>query len=514
MLKVILIDDEIMAINHMKSLVDWSSYGFEIIGTFTSALKGLEFIKKEKVDIIFVDIRMPGMDGLTFSEKALNLNNNLEIVLLTSYGEFDYAKKAISIGVFSYLLKHEMKSDTLIIELEDLRSSITKKKQGEKLLLSQLISKLISIPDKITKDEIKRINQLLCAGMMNIMTYLVVLDVPYQIFNEKEQYNLKEFKEEAVTNYMDLKNKDMVTIYLTQEKWLVLKVFEPIVSQRQILDETYITAYGLQRYIFQQYGMTVSIIPSAVFNDIEELPYVFNNLIEISQYLIFYDKNKILHKSEIVKHTNMEKIVIDEIIEEIHKGLIQGELEFILKKVDLFFGICSRKFDAKAFHYFSHQIIQLIKYFANKEGLNYIFEQSRKEMNSIYSADQMHAWIAIQFDRLHNEMINKEICNYSPRISEAIRYIVKNYHNDIKVDDIANEVNVSGDYLRHIFKKEVGKGFNDFLTEVRVEKSKKLLLEDKYKLYEIASMVGYSSGAYFSTVFKKITGILPQDYVG
>jgi two-component system response regulator YesN len=93
-----------------------------------------------------------------------------------------------------------------------------------------------------------------------------------------------------------------------------------------------------------------------------------------------------------------------------------------------------------------------------------------------------------------------------------MKYIHNNYQYDIKIEQVADSVNVSGDYLRHIFKEEVGKGFVEYLTEFRIEKSKSLLLMDKYKLYEIASMVGYRSGTYFSAVFKKVTGMNPQDY--
>jgi two-component system response regulator YesN len=112
------------------------------------------------------------------------------------------------------------------------------------------------------------------------------------------------------------------------------------------------------------------------------------------------------------------------------------------------------------------------------------------------------------------EMTEKELKQYSPKIREAIKYIFNHYHRDIKIDDVAGSVKVSGEYLRHLFKEEVGKGYNEYLTDLRIQKAKELLLEEKYKLYEIADMVGYSSGTYFSAVFKKITGINPQDYIG
>ena len=113
-----------------------------------------------------------------------------------------------------------------------------------------------------------------------------------------------------------------------------------------------------------------------------------------------------------------------------------------------------------------------------------------------------------------NEMGKEELKDYSPIIKEAMQYIKNNYFRDIKVDDVAEHMNISGDYFRHLFKEEVGDGFVEYLTQIRINKSKQLLLENRYKLYEIANLVGYNSGAYFSTVFKKNTGMSPQDYQG
>ncbi|MDF2513830.1 MAG: putative response regulatory protein [Herbinix sp.] len=510
MLKVMLIDDEIMALNYMKTLVDWNNLGFEIVTALTSAAKGLDYLKKELVDIIFVDIKMPGMDGLEFSEKALAINKDLEILILTSYGDFDYAKKALNIGVSNYLLKHEIKADNLTRELEGLKEKLTEHKQKDKVILGQLVSKYISMPDIITVEEKEEIRKLLHADKMNIISYLVVLDVPFQFVNTKEQYD--NIKEESIVNYMELNYENMLAIYLGNGKWLALKVFEPMISQRQILDDTYIAAYGLQRYVFKQYDRTVSILPSIVFNNIDELPNIYNDLKKVSKYLVFYDKNKILYGRDIMTKGEMGKNKIDEILKIIQEAFIKEEVDPILKEIDMFFGICIRNYDEKAFHYFCNRLIIIVNYFLEEHQLKTIYETNATEINSIYSAAEMHAWIAYQVETAIDQVKEKQLVHYTPKIMEAMKYIHNNYQYDIKIEQVADSVNVSGDYLRHIFKEEVGKGFVEYLTEFRIEKSKSLLLMDKYKLYEIASMVGYRSGTYFSAVFKKVTGMNPQDY--
>ena len=514
MIKVMLVDDEIMAMNYMKSLINWEDYGFEITAMETNGVKALAFLKKEMVDIIFADIRMPGMDGLEFSQKALEINHKLIIILLTSYGDFDYAKKALNIGVSNYLLKHETKAENLIRELENLRVKITEMKQNEKVVIGQLIHKLITFPDSFSQQEKESMDRLLLLHKRNIISYLVILDNPLQFQDMKKNYDGAKVSEESIVHYMDLKFDNMVTIYLRNGQWLVLNIFEPVISQRQILDEIYMAAYGLQRYVFQQYERTVSIIPSPVFNNIEELPFVYRNLKEESGYLVFFDKNKILYGRDITVKSLMEKQKIDSILTEIQSGADKGDLEIILKNIDMFFGISIRNLDRKAFHYFSWQLIQLLIDYSKEKDLEYYEGLMENGLDSIYSASQLHAWFALQFETVIKEMTEKELKQYSPKIREAIKYIFNHYHTDIKIDDVAGSVKVSGEYLRHLFKEEVGKGYNEYLTDLRIQKAKELLLVGKYKLYEIADMIGYSSGTYFSAVFKKITGINPQDYKG
>ena len=180
MIKVMLVDDEIMAMNYMKSLINWEDYGFEITAMETNGVKALAFLKKEMADVIFADIRMPGMDGLEFSQKALEINHKLIIILLTSYGDFDYAKKALNIGVSNYLLKHETKAENLIRELENLRVKITEMKQNEKVVIGQLIRKLITFPDSFSQQERESMYRLLLLHKRNIISYLVILDNPLQ----------------------------------------------------------------------------------------------------------------------------------------------------------------------------------------------------------------------------------------------------------------------------------------------------------------------------------------------
>lgn len=102
---------------------------------------------------------------------------------------------------------------------------------------------------------------------------------------------------------------------------------------------------------------------------------------------------------------------------------------------------------------------------------------------------------------------------YRKEIRDAIKYIRNNYSKDITVELVAKDLYISPSHLMHIFKKELGKTFNECLTDYRINMAKELLLDSRYKIYEVSTSIGYGDVKYFSQIFKKATGMTPSDYI-
>ena len=111
MYRVMIIDDEKALRNLLKASVDWQEMGLEVVGEAASGIEAINIIDKLRPDIIFVDIRMPFMDGIEFSKIALKRYRQMKIIILTAFDEFEYAKQCIGLGITDYLLKPIVRTD-------------------------------------------------------------------------------------------------------------------------------------------------------------------------------------------------------------------------------------------------------------------------------------------------------------------------------------------------------------------------------------------------------------------
>ena len=105
MYQVVLVDDERLIIRGLSTVIPWAELGCEIAGTAHDGVSGLELIRSLRPDIVLTDIRMPNMDGLTMLAAIRSEFPGIQMSVLTAYRDFEYARKAITLGVCRYLLK-------------------------------------------------------------------------------------------------------------------------------------------------------------------------------------------------------------------------------------------------------------------------------------------------------------------------------------------------------------------------------------------------------------------------
>ena len=134
------------------------------------------------------------------------------------------------------------------------------------------------------------------------------------------------------------------------------------------------------------------------------------------------------------------------------------------------------------------------------------------EINTLKTVEALCFWLADVMNRFMEMVFKFSDVTHVDVIHKAVQYTRKNFENKILLEEVASHVFLSPSYFSKIFKQEMGCNFNTYLNNIRIEKSKKLLLLDNIKLVDIAHMVGYEDQSYFSKVFKKLTGVAPCKY--
>lgn len=105
MINIVIIDDNILTADGIRENINWEQFSCNVIGTFYDAKSAITFLESNYVNIIISDIKMPGLSGLELSDLALKKQPDVKIILISAYSEFQYAKKALRLGVFDFIEK-------------------------------------------------------------------------------------------------------------------------------------------------------------------------------------------------------------------------------------------------------------------------------------------------------------------------------------------------------------------------------------------------------------------------
>lgn len=533
-MKVLIVDDEIMIRVGLKSAIPWEENGFEVIGEAANGEEALNIFKQKSPDIILTDIKMPVMDGLQLIKEVKRLDKHVKIIILSSYNEFDMVKIALRLGADDYLLKVEFNENDLLERAISLKNELLQVKREKKIVsevknLNMHTTRVKLLQDIIwggvrSKEEIKEKLEI-CDININLESY-IFLSIKIDDIGEVEK-NWKNNKdglfslsfinivEENINNFNSgfiFENENeyvaIVNICLKSE----VKVYERIVS---ICDR-------IKNSIFKYLNVSITIGVSNLHGNVFEMEKAYNEAIEAIKRHFFIGKGKTIFYDK--GYTSVDKsyqVSTDRSFaeKEFLRAMESLDKNKIEEQMNLFFIDVSKKSDysiekildnVTEFLYSFKSIVSYLGYDINK-----VLEQEYNPVaitSSKRTFDELAEEIKkIVFITLDN--ITKRKCNLvTGHVQRALDFINEHYSENIGLVTVANYLDMNVSYLSNLFNEEVGEHFSDYLTKIRIMNAKKLLIQKRFKIYEVAQMVGYSNEPYFSTVFKKVTGLNAKDY--
>ena len=532
MIKVFLCEDEFVVREGIKNNIDWAGNGYEFTGEASDGELALPLIRKLEPDIVITDIKMPFMDGLELSRIIRKELPFTEIVILSGYEEFDYAKQAISIGVAQYLTK-PISGDDLLGELNALRDKIIKSKEERALkekfkkemeenvrrerseLFRYLVSGNCSVTELLEKAE--KLNMDLSA-----MWYNIIL-----LFTKSEHHELEEYSKSSVTidEYINEIVKDSGCILFDRD--LEGKAILIMGDSEESLAKTQENMIERFREVFKEYshvrffgGIGKSVNRLSRLNEsYEDAGCAMANRFFVANSGFFTADRQRKNENQGAEQFDMSNIDAKRIDKSnVAKFLKLGNIDEIPFYVNEF--VASVGEDAFSSYIF-RQYIAMDVFFAVSgfvEELSSAKQQltvSEVTKDSLASVDSVKEYITATIAEAIKLRDSVATNRYKDIVDDAVKYIEENYADEeLSLNQLASHVNVSPNHLSTIFSQQTGQTFIKYLTEYRMEKAKEMLKCTAMRSSEISEAVGYKDPHYFSYMFKKTVGVTPTNYRG
>ena len=507
MLKLLIVDDEVFTLKMLQKLLNWEALGIGEIETASDGMEALEKIESFEPHILITDIKMPRMTGISFIEEVKKREKDIAFIFLSAHSDFEYAKKAIKLGCFEYLLK-PIDEEELEAAIKKLTTYVYKQLEDKELSQKTKTQHKIHILNKYMKEgkSTSEVRKLLKEIEENYKTYsLISIWLTPETINEYDSMNTmagveSSYMMKSISELFSTYGNNLVFDY-EEGGWLVLLGTVP--------EEKIYEALARQRELFKvELSLEINLCFSKIHNQLLDLPRQYENIGYLRQYSLYLENQPILgegYNCSLESWQEKEllhlKTKILQCIEEDHisKGIEALRELFLLSKN------MNPMYLSKIYEY-SYEIIITIK---NKRMDTTLEEISYKSLEKITSMEKLEQFMLKAMGESGFKEGNMKI---SKLVEDGISFLYEHYNTNISLDEICEVLSISKNYFCHLFKKETGQNIWTYLTEIRMSKARKLLESTDMKSYEIAYHIGYDNPSYFSKLFKKIHECTPNEY--
>lgn len=525
-MRLLIIDDDIPTVNVIKEQIKWDLFGIDHVDGTYNIESAKEIILKNVPEIIISDIEMPKGTGIDLIKWIRKNKFNIQFIFLTCHESFEFASTAIEFQAVAYVTKplNFLKLKAAVSKAVD--NIVNEKKLLEKSQLgSYWIENQSTIEESFWKDFLFENIPCRKDAILSEMNkrhmptdafskkyYLILTTIGQSQMDETTwdeitfRYALRNLTSEILLGHIDYshdlcfnRNGHFYNIIITENLSLsfLQSKCENLIKQCHKHLQCIMTCY-----ISNQVTMENMIASKLRLQDMDT-----SN--------VMYKGKVILENENLSNHYPKQQYVFDT---DSYKVLFSDEKKLgIINKLneELNTLMNQNRLDSVTMHSIRQDFLQTVYTILYDHGIQahslFANESSRKLMqNSENSIFDMMRW-ATFITNLTIDYI-KEVEESENIIEKVKRFIHKNYSSSIGREEIAANVFLTPDYLSKAFKAKTGLNISDYINQYRIEKAKELLMNRNYNISDIASETGFDSFSYFSTVFKKFTGLSPRAY--
>lgn len=526
MYRILLADDEGIMLASIKNIIETNFGNLCEIATAKTGRVVVEMTDECKPDIVFMDIQMPGINGLEAIKQIQEKHDNILFIVITAYDKFSYAKDAISLGAFEYLTK-PVKKQVLVDVLSKAMQQVDKERKNK-------------IDNIRIKEKLETVVPIIESGYINNVLlqdkyesennyYLELMDI-----GEKYGYViLLQFGESLengnLTNPVgtSMRIQKFYQVVRTIIKQYYPAIIGPVMSNKMIL----VVPYHTQSLVYEERIRMIELTRNLLRNLEEQIDAHFRagigrpkTMEEIKEsYLEALraskeGKGRVAHVEDYPIGYGYEDDYPVDLERNLFQAIENGEKDIAVEQAKAFYDWMI----AVHSNHMDNICLKVLEFVMRAEhtaflngGINYGFLYRENYLPTVMTMQEhgeLKQWFLSKIAEVcHNITAKREEKSVS-LINQAKNYIKQNYEKEISLDEVSRMINISPYYFSKLFKEETGENFIDYLTKIRIQHAKELLKNPAYSIKEVCAKSGYSDPNYFSRIFKKKENLTPSEY--
>lgn len=526
MYRILLADDEGIVRDSLKLIIEKNFPGQCEIGMARTGRDVIELSEVFRPDIIFMDIQMPGINGINAIREIKKINQTAEFIVLSAYDKFDYAKEAVNLGVLQYMTK-----------------------PFDKASICKVIKRAIGVIDSRRK---KRSDDLIIREKMETVTPIIENGFIYStMFNAYAQEDVENYKSllglqtdygcmlafvmgddqkgrqmtNAVGASVRMQNNYQKFRELLKEQWDCVvgavisnkvPVFLPCADRKVTYDERIRmidACRALTRRLKKETEVSFRIGIGSVRKLIDSMESYEEALKALEN-----SAGSVAHVDDLPIQCRYDKEYRIDLEKELFDTLKKGTVEECGRAAARFFDWMNENYDdsTDSVRLKTLEFVLFAEHDAYLNGgMTYHFGDREDYLREVVNAESnraLRSWFVDKFKVCAANISTKKGEHENHLVRQAQAYIQENYQKDLSLDELSKELDISPYYFSKLFKEETGSNFVEYLTMLRMDRAKELLKDENRSMKEICMEVGYSDPNYFSRIFKKNFGVTPTEY--
>ncbi|MBQ7564634.1 MAG: response regulator [Lachnospiraceae bacterium] len=526
MYKLMLADDEGIVIDSLKFIVDKNFPGLCEVASAKTGRQVIELAESFKPDIAFMDIQMPGINGIEAMKEIKRFNSNIIFIVMSAYDKFDYAREAIGLGVMDYLNKpftKEMIVDVLTRAMGQIKKA--RDERSRELLIREKIETVTPVIEsgfiysvifqESYAEDINNYRELL--GISQEYGYMLVIAAG----DDEDGRSLSNPVGTGIRlqeHYPKLREMIKGKLNCVVGPLLSNKIICFVPTADSVMDYGERSAViercaELRRDLNEKTGVHFRI----AIGGNEQLLSLSSSYTQALQALKF-SRQGVAHAKDLSVGCAYEPDYPVELEKQLFLSIEQGKVAETGEDAKRYFTWMEQTYPDR----FTDIRLKCLEFVLWAEriaylsgGMVYVFTYRTEYLPTVMgfeTTDEARRWFVEKMTQAASNVTNKKEEKVGNVVSEARQYIEKNFAKDISLDDVAGSVDVSPYYFTRMFKEETGETFVEYLTKLRINRAKELIKDPLMTIGEIGQAVGYADPNYFSRIFKKTTGMTPSEF--